>query len=70
LAISLITPKLFSEVADGVTRNGYGYGPATDRPNLTHRATSGLHHLDSTRYPASTVRISPEKPASRQEIKH
>jgi hypothetical protein len=24
LAISLITPKLFSEVADGVTCNGYG----------------------------------------------
>ena len=23
-------------------------GPATDRPNLTHRATSRLHHLDST----------------------
>jgi hypothetical protein len=24
--MSLITPKLFSEVADGVTCNGYGYG--------------------------------------------
>ena len=23
--MSLITPKLFSEVADGVTCNGYGY---------------------------------------------
>jgi hypothetical protein len=23
-------------------------GPETDRPNLTHRATSRLHHLDST----------------------
>jgi hypothetical protein len=26
LAMSLITPKLFSEVADGVTCTGYGYG--------------------------------------------
>src|SRR5215469_3990871 len=31
-----------------IVRHRQTKGPATDRPNLTHRATSRLHHLDST----------------------
>src|SRR6266550_4056598 len=33
-----------------IVRHRQPKGPATDRPNLTHRATSRLHHLDSTKW--------------------
>ncbi len=32
-------------------------GPATDRPHLTHRATSRLHHLDSKTEPLTEARV-------------
>src|SRR5215831_1676148 len=35
-----------------IVRHRQTKGPATDRPNLTHRATSRLHHLDSTSHPS------------------
>jgi hypothetical protein len=43
-----------------IVRHRQPKGPATDRPNLTHRATSRLHHLDST-----SNRSSPVAPVTR-----
>src|SRR6267378_1406187 len=42
-----------------IVRHRQTKGPATDRPNLTHRATSRLHHLDSTNQAISVIQVAP-----------